>query len=230
MKLFFPKTFFLIPILIGLFCFSCAPKYGAYFAKQTYEDNNYAKINEKKVDNSTTASIEPVENAAIDIIEPVDAELLKTAVPKKVENDFAVEIPKVAPEREGTKEKGKLVLIEKEDKNAQMTSREEMIMDALKIKLQNMTKAEKKAFRKDVKLLAKSDNIERLSSAANISSPENLEQTDTSTLLLVIIAFLLPPLAVFLHQGEINENFWINLLLTLLFYIPGLIHALILIL
>jgi uncharacterized membrane protein YqaE (UPF0057 family) len=50
------------------------------------------------------------------------------------------------------------------------------------------------------------------------------------TVLLVILAILLPPLAVYLHQGEINSKFWISLLLTLLFWIPGVIYALIVIL
>ncbi len=52
----------------------------------------------------------------------------------------------------------------------------------------------------------------------------------TNTLLLVIIAILLPPLAVYLHEGEINNKFWIDLVLTLLFYVPGLIYALVVIL
>ena len=51
-----------------------------------------------------------------------------------------------------------------------------------------------------------------------------------NTVLLVILAILLPPLAVYLHQGEINSKFWISLLLTLLFWIPGVIYALIVIL
>jgi uncharacterized membrane protein YqaE (UPF0057 family) len=34
----------------------------------------------------------------------------------------------------------------------------------------------------------------------------------------------MPPLAVFLTSG-IKSAFWLNLLLTLLGYIPGLIHA-----
>lgn len=38
----------------------------------------------------------------------------------------------------------------------------------------------------------------------------------TNTILLVILAILLPPLAVYLHQGEINVKFWIALLLSLL--------------
>lgn len=53
---------------------------------------------------------------------------------------------------------------------------------------------------------------------------------DTNTLLLVILAILLPPLAVYLHQGEINSKFWISLLLTLLFWLPGVIYALVVIL
>ena len=41
----------------------------------------------------------------------------------------------------------------------------------------------------------------------------------------VIIAILLPPLGVFLQVG-LGLQFWLNLLLTLLGYIPGIIHAL----
>ena len=52
----------------------------------------------------------------------------------------------------------------------------------------------------------------------------------TNTVLLVILAILLPPLAVYLHQGEINKKFWICLLLTLLFFVPGVIYALVVIL
>nr|WP_089317878.1 YqaE/Pmp3 family membrane protein [Pontibacter ummariensis] len=41
----------------------------------------------------------------------------------------------------------------------------------------------------------------------------------------IILAVLLPPLAVFLHEG-IGSSFWISVILTLLFYIPGIIYAL----
>ena len=52
----------------------------------------------------------------------------------------------------------------------------------------------------------------------------------TNTLLLVILAILLPPLAVYLHEGVINGKFWLDLLLTLLFFLPGVIYALIVVL
>ena len=56
------------------------------------------------------------------------------------------------------------------------------------------------------------------------------KEPSTNTLLSVILAILLPPLAVYLHQGEINNKFWIALLLTLLFFLPGIIYALVVIL
>lgn len=40
----------------------------------------------------------------------------------------------------------------------------------------------------------------------------------------IIIAILLPPLGVFLQVG-LGGAFWLNILLTLLGYIPGIIHA-----
>ena len=56
------------------------------------------------------------------------------------------------------------------------------------------------------------------------------KEADTDTLLLVILAILLPPLAVYLYEGEINNRFWISLILTLLGWLPGIIYALVLIL
>ena len=41
----------------------------------------------------------------------------------------------------------------------------------------------------------------------------------------VIAAILLPPLGVFMEVG-LKGHFWLNILLTLLGFIPGIIHAL----
>ncbi|ABG03664.1 MAG: YqaE/Pmp3 family membrane protein [Rubrobacter sp.] len=43
-------------------------------------------------------------------------------------------------------------------------------------------------------------------------------------LLRIIVAILLPPLGVFLQVG-FGKHFWINILLTILGYIPGIVHA-----
>jgi len=42
--------------------------------------------------------------------------------------------------------------------------------------------------------------------------------------ILVVIAVFLPPLAVFFKHG-LHHQFWVNILLTFLGYIPGVIHA-----
>ena len=47
--------------------------------------------------------------------------------------------------------------------------------------------------------------------------------------ILVIIAILLPPLAVFLKNGA-GKDLLINIVLCLFFYVPGILHALWLIL
>lgn len=43
-------------------------------------------------------------------------------------------------------------------------------------------------------------------------------------LLRIIISVIIPPLGVFLQEG-LGKHFWINILLTLLGYVPGLVHA-----
>ena len=43
-------------------------------------------------------------------------------------------------------------------------------------------------------------------------------------LIRIILAVILPPLGVFMQVG-IGKHFWINILLTLLGYIPGIVHA-----
>lgn len=43
-------------------------------------------------------------------------------------------------------------------------------------------------------------------------------------LIRIIAAIVLPPLGVFLQEG-LRKRFWINVVLTLLGYIPGIIHA-----
>lgn len=45
------------------------------------------------------------------------------------------------------------------------------------------------------------------------------------TILLIILAILLPPLAVFLKEGA-NKHLVISIVLTIFFFVPGVIHAL----
>lgn len=43
-------------------------------------------------------------------------------------------------------------------------------------------------------------------------------------LIRILLAILLPPLGVFLQVG-LGPQFWINIILTLLGYVPGIVHA-----
>ncbi|GAA6149132.1 YqaE/Pmp3 family membrane protein [Pseudooceanicola nitratireducens] len=43
-------------------------------------------------------------------------------------------------------------------------------------------------------------------------------------ILRILIAIFIPPLGVFLQVG-LGGAFWLNLLLTILGYIPGILHA-----
>jgi len=79
----------------------------------------------------------------------------------------------------------------------------------------NLSKRERKSRIREAKKEVKAYKAAR--KAGTASQPE--------TWVLVLLAILLPPLAVYLHQGEINSKFWISILLTLLFWIPGVIYA-----
>lgn len=43
-------------------------------------------------------------------------------------------------------------------------------------------------------------------------------------LLRIVLSVILPPVGVFMQVG-IGFHFWLNIVLTLLGYIPGLVHA-----
>ncbi len=83
-----------------------------------------------------------------------------------------------------------------------------------------MSKAEIKQLKKDIR---KEIKQELKASAAAQDGASGLPMW-----LIAIFCIILPPLAVGLELG-IGTPFWINILLTLLFWIPGIIHAFIVI-
>ena len=80
----------------------------------------------------------------------------------------------------------------------------------------NLSKHERKSRIKEVKKLLKEHKADKRAGRA----------AETDQVLLAILAILLPPLAVYLKEGEVNSRFWISVILTLLFWIPGVIFAL----
>jgi uncharacterized membrane protein YqaE (UPF0057 family) len=68
-------------------------------------------------------------------------------------------------------------------------------------------------------------------SAVKKDAKSNKAADDDDFILYVILAFIIPPLAVFLYEGsEWTQRCTVNLILTLLCGLPGLIHALVIIL
>lgn len=61
-------------------------------------------------------------------------------------------------------------------------------------------------------------------SDATTRPPTTPETERNRDILRVLLSILLPPLGVFLQEG-LGKHFWINVLLTILGYIPGIIHA-----
>ena len=80
----------------------------------------------------------------------------------------------------------------------------------------NLSKHERKSRIKEVKKLLKEHKADKRAGRA----------AETDQVLLAILAIQLPPLAVYLKEGEVNSRFWISVILTLLFWIPGVIFAL----
>lgn len=83
-------------------------------------------------------------------------------------------------------------------------------VDAAMKDFRNLSRKEKKARFKEAKKAFKEYRAMK---------KEKRDDGDVTLLLLVILAILLPPLAVWLKEGEINVKFWISLLLCLLVFL-----------
>lgn len=65
--------------------------------------------------------------------------------------------------------------------------------------------------------------IEKRKELKNVSTSNNLK---IEQIVLIILAILIPPVAVYLKEDSITSHFWIDLILCLLFWLPGIIFAL----
>ena len=82
-----------------------------------------------------------------------------------------------------------------------------------------LSRKERRAFRKDLRKKLKKELKKKRRGAS-----------DLDTTLIIIITILIPPLGVYLYEDDITTRFWISLILTLLFYFPGLIYSLLVVL
>lgn len=112
------------------------------------------------------------------------------------------------------------------------TANENNIQDALKA-FQGLSSKEKKSRFREMKKAMKKFRADK-KAGNDISS---------NTLILILLSIFIPPLAVYLHEGDTNNRFWISVILTVLGYflfsfagiillgsLPGIIYALIIVL
>lgn len=89
---------------------------------------------------------------------------------------------------------------------------------AYKAELATMTPAERRSLKREQKRELR-QVLKQYKQDKNSGKASEFSQT------ALILFSIIPPLGVYLHQGEINEKFWIALLLTILLWLPGFIYA-----
>jgi len=94
--------------------------------------------------------------------------------------------------------------------SAQPATTEKEAVDAALKEFKSLNRREKKARFKEAKKVWKEYRAKK--------KKGQLQDGDVELILLVILAILLPPLAVLLKEGELNVKFWISLILSLLVF------------
>jgi uncharacterized membrane protein YqaE (UPF0057 family) len=96
---------------------------------------------------------------------------------------------------------------------------------------ENKTEAQIKDAVNEFNQLSKSEKKERFSSVKTEiskykSNLRNGENIDDNKLLAIIFAILIPPVGVVLYENKVTTKFWISLLLTFIFWLPGMVYSL----
>ena len=93
------------------------------------------------------------------------------------------------------------------------------------------TEAQIKAAVNEFNSLSKAEKKNRISKVKSTiqqykSNLKNGGNIDDNKLLAIIFAILIPPVGVVLHENQVTTKFWISLLLTFIFWLPGMIYSL----
>lgn len=177
--------------------FSCSSR--EYF---TFTGTNPEALNKVKPKVAPAA----VAQASPAAVFPVEAAVPETAPAPVMTADAGVLAPVKAPRKTPAQVASPVIASAVVQPVAPVVTGQQLL--EARERLFSMSKTERKALKKDLR--------QTIGSGL---------QADTNQVLLIILAILIPPLAVGLKEG-INNRFWISLLLTLLFFIPGVIYAL----
>lgn len=182
-------------LIAGQLLFACNS--AKYYEFAAHKQAPYYEAKQKQAPAATTEETESLSQIAMTAAEAEATEKAETPALEASLETKIVNVPvKLAPVAPATLEAPA----------AEKVVTEAEAIELVKERMANMTSVEKKELKKELK--------------------EALKQSGSRTSIVeIILAVLLPPLAVFLHDG-IGTSFWISLILTLLFWIPGVIYAL----
>lgn len=208
MKKFNFLSFLLSLALVGFFSSCTSVKYGAHFQPS----QNQQTINEKS---------DKAEDVQLAQEQEVSAEMPQ-----------AVAVPAETQHKDASSAVASLAAVKavpETPKTEDLTRRQAEMIKEVKERVQDLSRKEKRALRREVRKIRLAEYTKDLP-AYEKNEAEDIKQESEVNILALIFAILLPPLGVFLHQGEINTKFWISLILTLLGYVPGQIYAVLVVL
>ena len=184
--------------------FGCATKYGAHFQKTSEHDNRY-----KRADQANSATKSDLQS--VSVTDPVKGEVGNEPGYVNENNDQTGAVASITKD-----------VISKSPITDHVKAYEKKVES---IENKNL---DTKTFRKEVKI-ARKELKKEIKSTLKREIKEAKEQgADDDYILMMVLAFLIPPLGIGLTYGITNE-FWISLILTLLFWIPGAVYSLIMV-
>lgn len=208
MKKFNFLSFLLSLALAGFFSSCTSVKYGAHFQPSQNQQKHY-----QKNDRAENVQLTQEQESSAEMPEAValPAEHPNTDASSVLASVAAVKVAPEAPKAED------------------ITRRQAEMIKEVRERVQNMSRKEKRELRREVRKIRLADYAKDLP-AYEKNEIVDIKQESDVNIIALIFAILLPPLGVFLHQGEINTKFWISLILTLLGYVPGQVYAVLVVL
>ncbi len=194
---------FLVSLMASII--SCSPKYTRSFQPTDYTPYAYLDKEVSKETNSSQENYWSDEELGLDQLNLQDPSDLTAS------NESSPEAELLPTDQKPSK----TIASGKEDLKDQR-SKEKQVLRQVKQQLKSMSKEERRELREET--------------LAKMKLDDKTTDTDMNLALLVIITILLPPVGMLIYEGGVTNRFWISLLLTLLFYVPGLVYSLVIIL
>jgi len=186
-------------IVIAAITFGCATKYGAHFQRTSEHDKRFQQFDRINSNENLLSIDEDIPVKTVIENEP------------NYNNDQTGAVASIRRE----------VIISSPIKE-HVKKYKQKIESVKEINLDN------RSFNKEVRKAKRELNKEIKSTIKREIKEAKKQGVDNDYILMMVLAFLIPPLGVGLTYGITNE-FWISLILTLLFWLPGAIYSLIMV-